>query len=160
MDYNREQALNYTHTWAFRRNPSFADFEEMGGDCTNFVSQCLLAGGASQIYSPLYGWYFRNLYDRAPAWSGVDAFYRFIKQERKTGPYAIECKPEEVIPGDIVQFATAGSRFHHAAIIVDITGKPITTSNIKIACHSFDSDYRPLSTYNIRMIRYLHIVSV
>ena len=45
--YNREAALEYAKEWAFSRNPQFYDFENIGGDCTNFASQVLLAGGAS-----------------------------------------------------------------------------------------------------------------
>ena len=35
--YNRELAVQYAHKWAFGRNPAFTDFEELGGDCTNFA---------------------------------------------------------------------------------------------------------------------------
>jgi len=42
--YNRRAAYNYAKRWAFDRNPRFYDFEHIGGDCTNFTSQVLLAG--------------------------------------------------------------------------------------------------------------------
>ena len=53
MEYNREKAIEYAHRWAFFRNPNFTNFDEMGGDCTNFVSQCLLAGGAMMNTTPI-----------------------------------------------------------------------------------------------------------
>ena len=31
------------------RNTNYANFDNMGGDCTNYVSQILRAGGAPQI---------------------------------------------------------------------------------------------------------------
>lgn len=43
--YDREKAVAYAHKWAYGRNPAYADFSAMGGDCTNFLSQCLHAGG-------------------------------------------------------------------------------------------------------------------
>ena len=41
LPYRRQQAVAYAHYWAYRRNPSYYDFEAIGGDCTNFVSQCI-----------------------------------------------------------------------------------------------------------------------
>jgi hypothetical protein len=34
LPYNRIAAVDYAHEWAFRRNPAYADFSEMGGDCS------------------------------------------------------------------------------------------------------------------------------
>ena len=39
--------VNYARKWAFSRNPAYYDFENIGGDCTNFVSQCLYADARS-----------------------------------------------------------------------------------------------------------------
>ena len=47
LRYNRRAAVAYAHRWAFRRNPVFYDYEGLGGDCTNFASQCLYAGNWS-----------------------------------------------------------------------------------------------------------------
>ena len=55
--YDREKAVAYAHKWAYGRNPAYGDFSEMGGDCTNFVSQCLHAGGAPMNYTPTFGWF-------------------------------------------------------------------------------------------------------
>ncbi len=159
MIYDRKKAIDYAHQWAFKRNPAFPDFEEMGGDCTNFMSQCLLAGGGRMNYTPITGWYYHSLNNRSPAWSGVEELYRFTTSGHQIGPSAQKVEMKGIQPGDIVQLVTAGSRFHHSGIVVSC-GKDPDLDNIQIACHSFDSDYRPLSTYNIRQIRFLHILSV
>lgn len=44
MRYNREKAVEYARRWAYDRNPQYYNFDPIGGDCTNFVSQCLFAG--------------------------------------------------------------------------------------------------------------------
>ena len=44
IPYDRRAAVAYAHQWAYGRNPDFYDYEEIGGDCTNFASQCLYAG--------------------------------------------------------------------------------------------------------------------
>ena len=41
--YNREEAVSYARKWALGRNPAYFDFQKLGGDCTNFASQCIYA---------------------------------------------------------------------------------------------------------------------
>lgn len=44
--YSGTTAKNYAHTWYNSFNTaSYPNMEGMGGDCTNFVSQCMKAGG-------------------------------------------------------------------------------------------------------------------
>lgn len=89
LPYRRMDAVAYAHYWAYRRNPAFYDFEEIGGDCTNFASQCLYAGTGVMNFTPTYGWYYRSADDRAPAWSGVEFFYNFLtRSEVSAGPIA------------------------------------------------------------------------
>lgn len=68
--YRRLNAVLYAHRWAYGRNPQFYDYEAIGGDCTNFASQCIYAGAGVMNYTPIYGWYYINPDDKAPAWAG------------------------------------------------------------------------------------------
>jgi hypothetical protein len=61
-DYDRRAAVEYAHRWAYGRNPRYYDFEKLGGDCTNFASQCLYAGSGVMNYTPQLGWYYRCQY--------------------------------------------------------------------------------------------------
>ena len=45
--YNAAAAVKYARNWWNRRNPNYHDYSNEGGDCANFVSQCLIAGGFS-----------------------------------------------------------------------------------------------------------------
>ena len=45
--YNAAAAVKYARNWWNKRNPNYHDYSNEGGDCANFVSQCLLAGGFS-----------------------------------------------------------------------------------------------------------------
>ena len=47
FSYNAQKAVNYAQKWALSRNPNYYDYSNEGGDCANFVSQCLIAGGFS-----------------------------------------------------------------------------------------------------------------
>lgn len=42
--YKRNLAVAYAKKWALSRNPKYYNFDPVGGDCTNFISQCLYAG--------------------------------------------------------------------------------------------------------------------
>lgn len=66
LPYNRSAAVEYAHQWAFGRNPEFYDFSQIGGDCTNFASQCLYAGGGVMNFTPEFGWYYISPEDRLP----------------------------------------------------------------------------------------------
>ena len=76
--YNRENAVTYAKRWALSRNPLFTDYTRLGGNCTNFVSQAILAGSCAMDYSSPFGWYYASDGDRAPAWTGVEFLYNFL----------------------------------------------------------------------------------
>ena len=52
MEYNRANAVAYAKKWAYGRNPKYYDFSDLGGDCTNFASQCIYAGSGVMNYTP------------------------------------------------------------------------------------------------------------
>lgn len=43
--YSRELAVNYAKKNVYNSVPAYPNLRKMGGDCANFVSQCMLAGG-------------------------------------------------------------------------------------------------------------------
>jgi len=166
LPYNRERAISYARRWALDRNPLFFDFTGRGGDCTDFVSQCILAGCCVMNYTPDFGWYYISVEDRAPAWTGVEFFYDFITgasdfaaENGGTGPYGYEVPRRgmngvpAVVPGDVVQLADAEGDFYHTLFITDVEG-----SEIFVAAHSDDALDRRLSTYNYASSRFIHIV--
>ena len=158
--YDRQAAVDYAHRWAYHRNPDFYSFDELGGDCTNFASQCLYAGAGVMDYTPTFGWYYNSQYSRAPAWTGVPFFYNFLTRKKETpGPVGEEAEPAGLLPGDFAQLRFAPGPFAHNPVIVSV-GNPPALDNILVAAHSEDADYRPLSTYPIQGVRFLHIVGV
>ena len=157
--YNREKAVAYAHQWAYRRNPAFLDFQELGGDCTNFASQCIFAGAGIMNYTPVYGWYYINGNNRTASWTGVVYLYNFLTQNEGVGPYAREVDITEIQPGDVCQLALDRDTFQHTPVIVK-TGLVPDFSNVLVAAHSRDVDCRPLDTYSFRKVRFLHIEGV
>ena len=99
--YDRQAAVAYAHRWAYLRNPDFYNFDKLGGDCTNFASQCLYAGSGVMNYTPTFGWYYNSQYSRAPAWTGVPFFYNYLTRTRETpGPVGEEAGMADLQPGD------------------------------------------------------------
>ena len=130
---------------------TYYDYEEIGGDCTNFASQCLFAGTGVMDYTPDFGWYYINANDKAPAWTGVEYFFTdyLTRQERTPGPAAGTDNCGRLMPGDMVQLSFGRMLFSHTAVVVDVAG-PVTMENVLVAAHSYDADNRPLSTYSFR----------
>lgn len=159
MEYNRAAAVAYANEWAYSRNPDYFDFSDLGGNCTNFASQCLFAGSGVMNYTPIYGWYYISLNNRAPAWTGVEELYRFLTTNRGAGPRARVVRLAEIREGDIIQlrFESSG-RFAHTPVVVNAGNN--TPDTILVAANSYDSNCRPLSSYKYSAIRPLHIIDV
>ena len=158
LPYDRQAAVAYAHRWAYGRNPAFYDFQNIGGDCTNFASQCLYAGTGIMNFTPVFGWYYRSVNDRSPSWTGVVYFYNFLtREEESVGPVGREVPLSDCLPGDFAQFNFTGAVYGHTPIIVEM-GNPPTLENTLVAAHTNDADYRPLSTYPFQQIRFLHIL--
>ena len=47
ISYKRERAVEYARKYCKTYNPAYINYSKMIGDSTNFVSQCLIAGGLS-----------------------------------------------------------------------------------------------------------------
>ena len=154
IEYNREAAISYAERWALRRNPNYYNFDGIGGDCTNFASQCLYAGSGVMNYTKDVGWYYNSPFDRAAAWSGAQYFYNFIVRNKSVGPTAVVEKIENLQIGDFIQLHD-GIEFYHTLIITGFSGnEPL------ISAHTADAYMRPLGTYTFAKPHGLHITGV
>jgi hypothetical protein len=160
LEYNRKKAVAYAHTWAYGRNPAYYDFEKLGGDCTNFASQVVYAGSGIMNYTPVYGWYYINSYNRTPSWTGAMYFYKFLISNKGQGPFGEETDMTGIMPGDIIQLSFKGDGIYsHTPVVVSV-GKPPKLDNILVAAHSYDRDNYPITNYSWADIRFIHIKGV
>ena len=75
------------------------------------------------------------------------------------GPFASEVSISRLESGDVVQLAIdREDRYQHTPVVVRVDSPNL--AGILVAAHSNDADFRPLSTYNIRRLRCLHIEGV
>lgn len=154
-EYNRTNAVNYAHEWALSRNPLFYNYTESGGDCTSFVSQCVLAGSCVMNFTPTFGWYYISDTERTASWTGVEFFYNFMTQNNAIGPYGTIVSPNAVQTGDVVQLGDRSGTFYHSLLI---TGR--TNRTFLVTAHTNDVRDRALNTYNYYRVRFIHILGV
>lgn len=153
-EYDRKSAVDYAKTYALTPNPAYYHFAGIGGDCTNFVSQCLYAGSKIMNYDEYNGWYYINSYMRSPSWTGVKFFQDFILKNKSIGPFGTLVKKEELELGDIIQLKQQNV-YNHSLIITKIID-----NEIFISSHSSDELNRPLKTYNYNEIAYIKILGI
>lgn len=158
--YYRDLAVQYADYWAYRRNPEFYAFDEIGGDCTNFVSQAIYYANGVMNFTPTYGWYYLNVNDRAPAWTGVPYLWQFLTTNLGPGPFGHEVPLSGVKPGDVIQMAIGSDEFSHSVIVMSLLSEVPDPDTILIAAHDNNANCRPISTYDYRKIRAIHIDGV
>ena len=151
VSLNIPRAVAYARRWAFSRNPAFYDFDGIGGDCTNFVSQCLFAGGAPMNFTPDLGWYYRSPDDRAAAWTGVEYLWAFLTSNTGVGPFGIPIAPDAARAGDVIQLGRGGTFYHSLFVVWNRDGDPA------VAAHSEDAFGRALSTYRYEDARAVRV---
>ena len=83
--FDRAKGVDYAIQYAENYNPMYAYFW-IGGDCTNFASQILLAGGV-KMHDEMWpdteqGWWYRgagtNKADCSISWKNADRFVRYM----------------------------------------------------------------------------------
>jgi hypothetical protein len=153
--YERERARAYAERYAFSQNAIFGNFRGIGGNCTNFVSQCVYAGCCKMNYTKTFGWYYISLQERAPAWTGVDYFYNFITSNKGVGPFGREVLADECEIGDVIQLGRINDGYYHTLIIVGFSD-----DDIMVAAQTDDAFNRPLSTYTRDFARFIKIDGV
>ena len=153
--YLRERAVAYAKKYAFGQNPIFGNFRGIGGNCTNFVSQCIYAGSCVMNYTPTFGWYYVTLDDRSPSWTGVDYFYNFMTGTTDVGPFGTDVSADELEIGDVIQLGNNTDGFYHTLLVVGFEGEdPL------VAAQTDDAFARPLSTYTYDFSRFIKILGV
>lgn len=154
FSYDRDAGVAYATKWALKRNPAYYSFDKIGGDCTNFISQCLFAGAKKMNYTPTFGWYYNSVSSRSPSWTGALFLNRFLKTNMSTGPHAVITQKAQIVPGDIIQLQNAAGNIYHSLYVLSVG------EDILIAAHDDDSLMRPLSTYTYANAIFIKITGV
>lgn len=153
MSYDRNLAVEYALKWALKRNPKYYNYDKIGGDCTNFISQCLYAGTKQMNYRR-NAWYYKDANNKSPSWTGVEFLYKFLIENKYEGPKGKVISKEDLELGDLIQLSFDGTVFGHTLIVTKKQG-----GEIFVCAHTIDSKNRKLSSYNFKKARYISVIS-
>lgn len=165
IKYDRKSAVEYATKWALSRNTQYKDYENWGGDCTNYISQCVHAGGIpfdNTGNNILKQWYWYNDNNRTPSWTGAEPFYKYLitnnsEETQNYGIYAKEVSYNELQPGDIVQLLYEDNLAYHNMIITKVILEGRYLLDYLICQHTYDLLNYPLSMKEGKK-RYLKIL--
>lgn len=129
-NFNITEACAYAETFALTPNPKYKYFEKIGGDCTNFISQILFAGGLKQNNS----WKPYTI-----PWIRVEDLYLYLIRNK----LAVKLPNENSLSkGCVIQFYTPeiGRYFHNGFITYELPN-----NDYLYCCHSYNKLNYPLS---------------
>ena len=167
--YNINEAIKYALKYAVEINPEFGNYEKWGGDCTNYISQCLYAGKIPFDFEGIdvrYHWYWYSEARRAPSWTAANSlkFYMESNNTNKDGGLSLGLKAtsitlEHLLRGDVVQLIDDKNYAYHSMIITGYVVEGDYVVDYLISQHSgYDEDDEgrlknyPLSHKQGRMI--------
>lgn len=120
-------------------HPDYQDFNQRGGDCTNFISQVLLAGGFRENSR----WSWNSEMGGTDAWINATRLSQYLRRSGRGTVYAVGSLPELLKPdengvdalsrlrlGDFIAYFES-SRVVHFAVVVgfDADGYPLVVSH-------------------------------
>lgn len=163
--YDREAAAAYAKKWALGHNPNYKNYEDWGGDCTNFISQAVHAGKIPFDHignDILTQWYWYSDKSRTPSWTAAEPFYKYISRNNteNTQNFGIYTRPaeyNELEIGDIVQLTYEGSAFH-TMIITEVILEGDYLIDYLVSQHTYDLQNYPLSLKTEGERRYIKIL--
>jgi len=153
--YDRTAAVAYARQWVGTRNENWPDYSRNGGNCQNFVSQCLLAGGIPMdIYSPgIWKWYgstpnnLPQMAGRSAAWSAVNEFLEYAQQNTGYGLAAAADAPYYTGRlGDVIHLGSA-DRWRHTVLITGLVDDGGGVEDYLVCSNTADLRDFPVSAY-------------
>lgn len=143
--YNRIDAAHYARKYALEYNSAYPDVSSStggGGDCTNFVSQALRAGGWSMIYGPAHSldrWWYKGKPTgswwehyisgyASNTWVSASEFSVFLEKS----PRVSRCNESDLTIGDIVQARIISQDDVDHSMIVTMVG----SDGVQVSYHT------------------------
>lgn len=124
--YNASLAVAYADQYALSYNSAYSNYNSIGGDCANFVSQCLHAGGLSMTD----GWFWKSYDNRSSSWTYCPSQVKWMSEN--VGKMIENPTNEQVTAGNPVYYYSKSSdRYSHAAICVGVNsgGVPVVDAH-------------------------------
>ncbi|MBP1906159.1 hypothetical protein J2Z32_002808 [Paenibacillus turicensis] len=161
--YRRQDAVAYADRWWDSFNPEFAEFEV---NCTNYVSQCLFAGGAPINYTGKRetGWWYKGYVNGQEQWSYSWAVSAALERYLSTSTTGLRAtvveRAEQLELGDVIFYDWDGDgRYQHSTIVTafDAGGMPLVNANTVPSRHRY-WDYKDSYAWTEQTVyRFFHI---
>lgn len=148
LSERRKKAIKYANQYAgaageekygFKYNKEYKNYDGEGGDCTNFISQILFAGGFDKDKVWNY-----NSDGATKTWVNAESFKQHVVYSQRgvilsSGDYKNVYKDAyDLVPGDIISYEKKGVVSHNTVVTsLDTKGYPLIT------CHSTDRNNVP-----------------
>ncbi len=138
FNYDRLAAVKYAEHWWNSYNPAYKKFDV---DCTNYISQCLRAGGAPMRGMPnrSKGWWYQG-----NNWSFSWAVAHSLRWYLSGSTEGLQGKEVEsasdLYPGDVICYDFQGDgRWDHNTIVVtkDANGMPLVNAHTDNSRHRY-----------------------
>ncbi|SHG20243.1 amidase domain-containing protein [Ornithinibacillus halophilus] len=138
FDYNRMAAVRYAERWWNSYNPEFRQFDV---DCTNYISQCLYAGGAPMRGAPNrnQGWWYQGD-NWSFSWAVAHSLRWYLSGSTQGLKGREMNSPEELTLGDVICYDFEGDgRWDHTTIVVakDAYGMPLVNAHTDNSRHRY-----------------------
>jgi len=172
--YDAEAAVDYAMTWvdssAVLRNDDYGVYDGYGGNCNNYISQALFAGGipmdSDGYINAQWKWYGEEMDDgdgsewgRSPAWTGVAEFYSYASENEGYGLVALV--DENVFSGsrgDVLQYGHNGDWLHSVIITEVINDSDGNMTDYLINSNTTDRINYPASAYGYSELRLIKVL--
>ena len=161
--YNRAAVQQYADKWWNSANPQYFQFEV---DCTNFISQCIFAGGAPMNYTGRRdkGWWYKGFIQHKEMWSyswSVANSLRLYLGSSTSGLRAKQVSsPLQLALGDVIIYDWDGDgNFTHSTVVTafDAMGMPLVNAHTNNSIHLY-WDYQDSYAWSPRtQYRFFHI---
>lgn len=128
--YDYKKAVAYARKYALDYNKNYKSFADMGGDCTNFISQCLKAGNLKEniLWKPY-----------TYSWIRVNYLYNYLIDNT----LAIDItNTKEFPPGSMLQFFNNEENAYAHSVLIT---QALPNGDYLYCCHSYDKLDYPLS---------------
>lgn len=164
--YDRAKAAAYADKWWNSHNPAYLAFED---DCTNYVSQCIHAGGIPMEYtgSRNTGWWYRHQGGARDNWSFswavAHSLQWYLSSNTSGGIQAkLVSSADQLSVGDVICYDFDGDgRWQHNTIVVakDGNGMPLVNAHTANSRHR-NWDYQDSYAWNERIkYKFFHIIN-
>ena len=157
--YDRSAALAYLHEYCGKRNDKWYAYDAVGGNCMNFGSQVLLAGGIPEDERGDAEWYWDGQNDLDLSWINVGRFYDYCCDNQGYGLVAdTEAGYYTGEVGDVLIVGFNGDH-RHTTIISDIVrDEKGEVVDYLISCNTTNYKDFPAGAYYYTFHRLIKII--